>query len=70
VNVDGLRFAEVCSAAMENGMCERAPCPLCSSILLSIAKSSGELIAIQNFDLDGSRVEITARWIGGIEKWM
>ncbi len=70
IYVEGLKFANICNTAMEGRVCECAPCPLCSSILISLAKSSGELVAVQGFNLEDTRVEIISRKIGGIEKWM
>lgn len=70
IHIEELKFAEICNAAMSKGMCEHAPCSLCSSLLLSIAKSSGELVAVQSFNLEDTRVEIISHKIGGVEKWM
>jgi len=52
--------------------CEQVACPLCSSVLLSIAKSLQELIAVESFKIEIERelVEITVRRIGGINRWM
>jgi hypothetical protein len=56
---------ETCSAA-----CEQIACPVCSSILLSIAKSLQELILVENFRFEDGFIEISAKKIGGIERWM
>jgi len=50
--------------------CEQIACPICSSILLSIAKSLQELILVEEFKIEDGFVEICARRIGGIDKWM
>jgi hypothetical protein len=56
---------ETCSAS-----CEQIACPVCSSILLSIAKSLQELILVENFKFEDGFIEISARKIGGINRWM
>ncbi len=56
---------EVCSSA-----CEQIACPICSSVLLSIAKSLQELILVENFRFEDGFIVISARKIGGIERWM
>ena len=63
VYVDGVRMD--CSET-----CEKIACPVCSSILLSIAKSLQELIAVENFKFEDGFIEISARRIGGIDRWM
>lgn len=63
VFIDGIR-ADTCSKA-----CEKAPCPICSSVLLSIAKAERELIAVEGFRFEDG-VEISAVKIGGIDRWM
>jgi len=50
--------------------CVQAPCPLCSSILLSIAKATGELIKVEVLNYSDNFVEIRGRKIGGVRKWM
>lgn len=50
--------------------CEQIACPVCSSVLLSIAKSLQELIAVEEFKVDEGFIEISARKIGGIDRWM
>ncbi|MCK4732275.1 MAG: hypothetical protein KAT65_07440 [Methanophagales archaeon] len=52
--------------------CEQVACPICSSILLSIAKSIQELVVVESFkiEIEHELVEITVRRIGGINKWM
>jgi hypothetical protein len=50
--------------------CEQLPCPICASILLSIAKSLRELIKVDEIRFEGEHVEISARKVGGIERWM
>ena len=50
--------------------CKQIACPICSSILLSIAKALQELIFVEDFRFENGVVEISARKIGGIKKWM
>ncbi len=64
VYVDGVR-TNACSKT-----CEQIACPVCSSILLSIAKSLQELIMVEEFKFEDGFVEISARRIGGIDRWM
>lgn len=51
-------------------ICEQIACPICSSILLSIAKALQELIIVEEFKFDKRFIEISARRIGGVDKWM
>ena len=51
-------------------MCERIACPICNSILLAIAESFQELVMVERIQPNGSFIEITARKIGGVQKWM
>lgn len=64
VFIDGLRI-DTCSEE-----CIRIPCPVCSSVLLSIAKSIDELIVVERIEVKDGNVEITLRKMGGIERWM
>ena len=64
IYVEGVKV-ETCSAS-----CEQIACPVCSSILLSIAKSLQELILVENFRFEDGFIEISARKIGGIDRWM
>lgn len=50
--------------------CEQIACPICSSILLSMAEGLRELIAVEYIKVQGETVEIIARKIGGVNKWM
>ena len=64
VYLDGVR-TNTCSKT-----CEQIACPICSSILLSIAKSLQELILIEEFKFRDGVIEISAKRIGGIDRWM
>ncbi len=64
VYVEGVR-SNTCSKT-----CEQIACPICSSILLSIAKSLQELILVEEFKVKDGFVEISAKRIGGIDRWM
>lgn len=50
--------------------CERIPCPICSSVLLSLARATGELIQAETFERKDYGIEIRARKLGGVERWM
>jgi hypothetical protein len=52
-----------------SGECRIIQCPICSSVLLAVAKAAGELIAVEELRT-GEKIEIRARKLGGIEKWM
>jgi len=52
-----------------SGDCRLIQCPICSSVLLGIAKASGELIAVEDLRV-GEKIEIRARKLGGIKEWM
>jgi hypothetical protein len=66
VLVEGVK-TKICSET-----CEQVACPICSSILLSIAKSIQELIIVERFkiEIEQKHVEITVRRLGGMDKWM
>jgi hypothetical protein len=66
VLVGGVK-TEICSQT-----CVQAACPICSSIILSIAKSIQELIVVESFkiEIEHELVEITVKKIGGVDKWM
>lgn len=64
VYVDGVR-TNMCSKT-----CEQIACPVCSSVLLSVAKSLQELIVVDGFKFGDGFIEISARRIGGIDEWM
>ncbi len=64
VYVDNVRI-NTCSK-----ICEQIACPICSSILLSIAKSLQELILVEEFKIEDTFVKISVRRIGGIHRWM
>jgi len=53
-----------------NEVCEKFPCPICSSILFSIAKSQNELIKIERITKHKDYVEVRAKRLGGVERWM
>ncbi len=64
VYVESVR-TNTCSKA-----CEQVACPICSSILLSIAKSLQELISVEEFKIKDGFIEISAKRIGGVDRWM
>jgi len=50
--------------------CEKTPCPICASILLALAKATGELILTEKIERIEYGIEITAKKLGGVEKWI
>ncbi|MDI3475601.1 MAG: hypothetical protein PWQ79_2307 [Thermococcaceae archaeon] len=50
--------------------CEKLPCPLCASILLGAAKASSQVIGVEGFSKTEHGVEIRAKKLGGVERWM
>ena len=50
--------------------CEKAPCPVCASVLLGLAKATDNLIGVESFEKKDYGVEIKARKLGGVERWM
>lgn len=52
-----------------SGECRLVQCPICSSVLLAVAKATGELLSVEDFRV-GEKIEIRVRKLGGIEKWM
>ena len=64
IYVEGVRV-KTCSNA-----CERIACPICSSILLAIAKCLQELIVVESFRFVDGTIEITVKRLGGVREWM
>ncbi|ASJ10300.1 hypothetical protein A3L12_02805 [Thermococcus sp. P6] len=58
----------VCRKNVEG--CNQTACPVCSSILLALAKATGEVIESEEFSIKDYGIEIKARKLGGIAKWM
>ncbi|WP_258083296.1 hypothetical protein [Thermococcus thermotolerans] len=52
------------------GTCEKMPCPVCSSVLLALARATGELIHVEKVEEKDYGIEISARKLGGVEEWM
>jgi hypothetical protein len=50
--------------------CEKTPCPLCASVLLALAKATGELLLTERVEAKDYGIEITARKLGGVQEWM
>jgi len=50
--------------------CNKVACPICSSILLGLAKATSEIIEAGNFSIEGERVKVEARKLGGVREWM
>ncbi|WP_048058307.1 hypothetical protein [Pyrococcus yayanosii] len=50
--------------------CTKVACPICSSILLGLTKATGNVITVGAIEKKDYGIEIMARKLGGIEKWM
>jgi len=50
--------------------CDQIACPICSSILLSLAKATNEVIMSEKFSSGKHGIEIKAKKLGGIREWM
>ncbi|MFA4647663.1 hypothetical protein P8X24_10545 [Pyrococcus kukulkanii] len=62
------RNMEFCKRQVKN--CNQVACPICSSVLLGLAKGSGQLLESERFEIVGERVRITVKKLGGISEWM
>jgi len=51
-------------------LCKRIACPICSSILLGLAKATGELIHVENIEKKDYGIELKAKKLGGVRNWM
>ncbi|WP_456326522.1 hypothetical protein [Palaeococcus sp. (in: euryarchaeotes)] len=51
-------------------LCEKVACPICSSILLGLAKATGELIHVESIEKKDYGIEIKAKRLGGVREWM
>jgi len=67
---DSLRVIIQPGIQCEPTNCEKTPCPICASILLALAKATGELILTEGVEKKDHGIEISAKKIGGIHKWM
>ncbi|ADT85090.1 hypothetical protein [Thermococcus barophilus] len=59
---------EICRKNIEH--CDQVACPICSSILLGLAKASNEVVMSEKFSFVKHGIEIKARKLGGIREWM
>lgn len=59
---------EICRASIEG--CNQVACPVCSSVLLALAKGTNEVIESESFTIADYGIEIKARKIGGVGEWM
>lgn len=59
---------EICRKNID--YCDQVACPICSSILLSLAKATGELIMADKFSITEHGIEIEAKRLGGVRNWM
>lgn len=51
-------------------ICEKTACPLCSSILLALARATEELIYTERVEEKDYGIEIEVKKLGGVEEWM
>ena len=59
---------EICRKSIES--CNQVACPVCSSILLALAKGTGEVVESENFTIKEYGIEIKAKKLGGVREWM
>lgn len=50
--------------------CEKVPCPVCASILLALAKGTGQVLTIESVEEKDYGVELDVKKLGGVEEWM
>ncbi|WP_148882959.1 hypothetical protein [Thermococcus aciditolerans] len=50
--------------------CDQVACPVCSSIMLSLARATGRLIVTESIERKEYGIEVRARTLGGVEEWM
>ena len=67
---EGLRIIVKPSFEHSTEGCEKIPDPVCASILLGIAKASGEVVIVDSVKESRHGVEVLARKAGRIEEWM
>ncbi|USH00469.1 hypothetical protein K1720_03125 [Thermococcus argininiproducens] len=59
---------EICRASVED--CNQVACPVCSSVLLALAKGTGEVVESEDFAIKDYGIEIKAKKLGGVREWM
>jgi len=59
---------EICRESVER--CNQTACPVCSSVLLALAKGTNEVIESENFAISDHGIEIKAKKRGGVREWM
>ncbi|WP_175060102.1 hypothetical protein [Thermococcus sp. 2319x1] len=73
-NEEGFRIVvkptntEICRASRDG--CKQVACPVCSSILLALAKGTNEVIESESFAITQHGIEIKAKKLGGVREWM
>ncbi|MBO8175029.1 MAG: hypothetical protein H0Z18_07205 [Thermococcus sp.] len=50
-------------------VCEKVGCPICSSVLLGLAKATNQLIYVESFEKKDYGIEIKAKKLGGVREW-
>ncbi|ASJ11568.1 hypothetical protein [Thermococcus thioreducens] len=51
-------------------ICEKIACPVCSSILLALARATGEVLYTRRVEEKDYGIEIEVERLGGVEEWM
>ncbi|ASJ05714.1 hypothetical protein [Thermococcus barossii] len=69
-NEDGFRAVIQPEIECEPETCEKAPCPICASVLLALAKATGELLLTEKVEEKDYGIEITVKKLGGVGEWM
>jgi len=59
---------EICRSSIED--CNQTACPVCSSVLLALAKATGQVVESEEFNMTERGIEIKARKLGGVREWM
>lgn len=50
--------------------CEKIPCPVCASVLLALAKGTGQILNVESLERKERDVEVVLKRLGGAEEWM
>ncbi|NJE54582.1 hypothetical protein [Thermococcus sp. 21S9] len=69
-NDDGFRIVIRPTIRCRPRNCEKTPCPICASVLLALAKGTNQVLAVESVEEKDYGIEVTARKLGGVEKWM
>jgi len=67
---DGFRVVVRPTIGCKPENCEKVPCPVCASVLLALAKGTGQVLAVESVEEKDYGIEATVRKLGGVEEWM